>query len=299
MSYCRSLGVTGKVGSQADILLVEAIQAGKYLRWIGDNLQFPQDVHDERKDNHKHLVHMFSSAVLVYERWFEDLPNSPEIPLHDLSVKDVLLSQEEYALIRKDCIKLVADVLSEYIDQQKFVSKSTPKTLAKPGSHKFAKKTETLPLNEQYYADDMQILQFYQDKMKSIYEKAGIPFTEDIKWQIGGDQLTRERFSVAKDTRLRNAFAEERFHNLGPVSMEFLHLYMNVLTKVCFGRLYNDKSVLEIGKWISLNMNSFMFYCVVLVQSADQQFLKVFKLAAYRNVSFENYCSLGQEKSVK
>ena len=131
-----------------------------------------------------------------------------------------------------------------------------PKTLAKPGSEKFAKKTlviptETLPLNEQYYDDDVQILQFchvYQSKMRSVYEKAGVPLPDGTKWQIGGDQLTRERFSVALHTRLRNAFAEERFENLGPVTMEFLHLFMNLLTKVCFRRLYDDESVLDPGK---------------------------------------------------
>ena len=119
--------MTDKVGAQSDSLLVEAVRANKYVRWIGDNLQFPHGVQDERKDHHKHLVHMFSSALLVSDRWFDDLDDTPEIPLHDLTVEDLLLTKEEHAAIRIDCVKLVGDVLAEYLDQFKIYFKKFAK----------------------------------------------------------------------------------------------------------------------------------------------------------------------------
>jgi hypothetical protein len=67
------------------------------------------------------------------------------------------------------------------------------------------------------------------------------------KWQVGGDLLTRERFSTTIHTRLRNCFDDERISHLGPVTMEFLHLMMNVLTKLVYGQLYKEDSLVEPG----------------------------------------------------
>ena len=103
MSYSRTLATTDKVGARVDELLVEALKAGKYIRFIGDNLNFAVDVHEERLGKHKHLVHMFACAALDTDYWFKDKPDQPEIPIEDIKVDDILLNSEEYSTIRKDC----------------------------------------------------------------------------------------------------------------------------------------------------------------------------------------------------
>ena len=51
--------------------------------------------------------------------------------------------------------------------------------------------------NEQNYADVVEILDSYEDHIADIYRKSGASLDE-VKIHIGGDQLTRERFSGAK-----------------------------------------------------------------------------------------------------
>lgn len=55
-----------------------------------------------------------------------------------------------------------------------------------------------LPFNEQKYADVVQILDHYEQYIEEIYQSAEVPLA---KVHIGGDQLTRERFSGAKRLR--------------------------------------------------------------------------------------------------
>jgi hypothetical protein len=59
-----------------------------------------------------------------------------------------------------------------------------------------------LPLNEQKYGDVVQILNNYVTAMEKAYEEAGVNKNDIPNIQIGGDQLTRERFSGAKLLRL-------------------------------------------------------------------------------------------------
>ena len=195
---------------------------------------------------------MFSCAALVTDYWFKDKPDQPEIPIEDIKVDDILLNSEEYCTIRKDCVQIVGFILGGFMEQLSFVRKVLPPNLAQPESHKFAKKTQvlpiaTIPFNEQYYDDDVKILLYFQNKLKSAYQKAGMELAPTTKWQVGGDLLTRERFSTTIHTRLRNCFDDERISHLGPVTMEFLHLMMNVLTKLVYGQLYKEDSLVEPG----------------------------------------------------
>ena len=53
-----------------------------------------------------------------------------------------------------------------------------------------------------------------------------------LQIHIGGDQLTRERFSTAKSLRRGNLSPEARFDHLGPTTFELFHLDMNFLQQV-------------------------------------------------------------------
>ena len=70
-------------------------------------------VRDERQGHHSHLEHMFANAALAIPNHFKDLPTSPEIPLKDLKMEHLTLSQKEYDLIADDCVSVVAETLSK------------------------------------------------------------------------------------------------------------------------------------------------------------------------------------------
>ncbi len=248
LSYNQSMEITNNVGSHFIDLLAEAVKENKYIRFIGDNLNFVVDVHDERQDHHKHMVHMFASSALAYEMFFTDKPNVPEIPIEQLRVEDVLPSRESYRKVRPDFIKIAADNIPKYIPQLAFVADVVPKTFASPDSEQFAKKTTVIPLpvldlNEQHYAHVVQIFLQYQNWRREMRQKAGVPPDDNTRLHIGGDQLTRERFSHALHLRLRNPYNDERIDQLGPVTFEFLHLMMNILTKMIYHRLYKDSDM--------------------------------------------------------
>ena len=83
-------------------------------------------------------------------------------------------------------------------------------------------------------------MSLFDSVMRNAYEKAGVPFDE-TKIHIGGDQLTRERFSSAKRLLLGTKNVSDTFDHLSPVTAEFFHLSMKLLS-VCHKRLYNTNN---------------------------------------------------------
>lgn len=63
---------------------------------------------------------------------------------------------------------------------------------------------------------------------------------------VGGDQLTRERFSGAKAMRAHKDDRKDRFVNLSPITFELFHMQMNFL-KMAFKILYKENSVGDRG----------------------------------------------------
>ena len=81
--------------------------------------------------------------------------------------------------------------------------------------------------------------------LNEIYQVAGVT-TEDVKVQIGGDQLTRDRFSGGKALRSHHINAAERFDHLGPISFELFHMQMNYM-KMVYKQLYKESSTQDIS----------------------------------------------------
>lgn len=63
---------------------------------------------------------------------------------------------------------------------------------------------------------------------------------------VGGDQLTRERFSGAKAMRVHKDDRKDRFVNLSPITFELFHMQMNFL-EMSFKILYKENSVGDRG----------------------------------------------------
>ena len=238
--YCNLLNTVSKVGELYPGILVQAAKEGKYVRFIGDNLNFTVGTSHETSDNHKHMVHMFTSTALIYEHHFLDLNNQPELNFATLTMDQLLPSKEDYFKIRTDVTKLVVDIVTKYIPFFAFAKKSIPAKLHV--SEIPMTKTEIIPLpclpyNEQKYQDDVKILDWYQQLAERIIREANLdPATQ---FQIGGDQLTRERFTEALLLRLDNINPRERFANLGRCTAEFFHLGMNYMEKCVFDELWN------------------------------------------------------------
>jgi hypothetical protein len=82
-----------------------------------------------------------------------------------------------------------------------------------------------LPKNEQKYGDVIQILDYYEKVAQDVHGKDA-----NVCIHIGGDQLTRERFSGAKRLRAAAVTSTDRFEHLSPITFEFFHLQMCILT---------------------------------------------------------------------
>ena len=100
--YCNVLDTINVVGEVHPKLLVQALKDGKYIRLIGDNLNFCTGTSHETKDNHKHMVHMFTSTPLIYDYYYMHLRYDPEVDFHHLSLEHLLPSKDDYILIQKD-----------------------------------------------------------------------------------------------------------------------------------------------------------------------------------------------------
>ena len=238
MSYNTSVDMVKSIGLHFKDQLITAVKNGKRVRLIGDNLNFEEGVSHESMDDHKHNVHMFSSCVLVSELTFQEKSDHPEIPLPQLQMKNVLLSTEEYKVMRDDLVIIVAQVLKKYLPQVKFHMESVPDKVGLD-QEEFTHKTGVIPLpvldlNENCEKDTIKILDFYEELVKEL------PRDNDEPVQIGGDQLTRERFGTSMKLRLGNL--NKRFANLGPTTFEFFHLGMNFLEKIVFEPLWSTEA---------------------------------------------------------
>lgn len=78
----------------------------------------------------------------------------------------------------------------------------------------------------------------YEQQIDDIYTEAGIQVDEV---HIGGNQLTRERFSGAKRLKTTALTSKEKFHYLTPIIFELFQLQMNFLATL-FKLLYNKES---------------------------------------------------------
>ena len=164
-----------------------------------------------------------------------------EIPLENLTLLDVIPSDAEYATIRSDCVRLVGQVIKKFVPRLGYLAESIPQYL--PVERHFKDATTVVPLpvlpvHEQYVKQMVIVLEQYQDIAEGNAEKMGHP-EKDHQFQMGGDQLTRERMTGEKKLRIGNVDPRDRFSLLGTVTFEFFQLGMNYIEKVIFNSLWN------------------------------------------------------------
>ena len=223
---------------------------GHKFRLIGDNLNFKVKTHDMRQNRQDTTKNMFASAVILQEPSQLHLSTEPKISLENLGVEDILPSAADLMTIKAHYIKIICDIAVEHVPVLRFMKDALPLN-ADTDSHSMRKKTVVIPLcvlpyNEQYYEDDIKILEYYEQLVKDIFEKSYVNI-ENKKVHIGGDQLTRERLSETKRLRLGVNKSPGNFSTLGPITAEFFHMDMNFLEKVVFRRLYDAKSTSDLG----------------------------------------------------
>ena len=226
----------------------DVLKNGQSFRLVGDNVDWMLHVRDERIGHVGHLQHAFASAVIVNNFNFEHL--STDMPQKsDFDINDFMLRQHDIQKIKEEYAIHVGSAITKTLPYfQKFAS-HLPRFITKP--HEFmngVNKVIPLPVimkNEQSYKDVVQILENYENILETCYQKSGLSF-DAVKIHIGGDQLTRERFSGAKNLRDHHFAAKERFDHLGPITFEFFHMVMNYV-QLIFDELYDSSSANEVG----------------------------------------------------
>ena len=195
------------------------------------------------------MQNAFGSAVIVQNFDFASLPNiRPQKSYKSVSVEDFIPNNNDMEAIFNSFALIVANIavkilpyFKEFEDCLKlFVGAKHVKTLP----------NTVIPLpvllkNEQKLNDVVDILDHYEDLLSKCYSNAGLSFT-DVTCHIGGDQLTRERFSSAKRLRGHHKDKKQAFAHLSPITFELFHMTMNFM-QIVFNELYSTGSSGDIG----------------------------------------------------
>ncbi|CAG2242079.1 unnamed protein product [Mytilus edulis] len=223
LSYERSLQIVEMIGGHFNDKVVQLVKDNTRFRIIGDNINWTVGVHDQRINNKQKMMHAFGSAVIVQNLTFTNLDRVvPQQLYSQTPVQNFIPSEEDYNLITTDYIILMSRVVFEHIPYFKKFSDIVPINISTPCSPNLKKKSEVIPLpvlfkNEQYYQDVVGILDFYEKCLKDAHDKAGKQLHNQT-YQIGGDQLTRERFSGAKSLRAHHLNPSDKFTHLSPIT---------------------------------------------------------------------------------
>lgn len=256
LSYEGSHYVLGIIGGKFNESVIDLVTKGKRFRIIGDNINWTVGVHDQRVDHRSHMHHTFGSAILVQNIDFSTSPDVyPQKYVLETPCQEFIPSREDYSLYKRDYIVLMSRVVFRHLPYFQTFEGIVPSSLSQACDHNMSVKTKVIPLpvlykNEQKYQDVVGILEFYEKIIVDACDAAGVN-SEDIRIHIGGDQLTRERFSGAKSLRSHEDTPVARFENLSPITFEFFHMHMNFL-KMAFSVLFNDKSAQDSGTLKSL-----------------------------------------------
>ncbi|XP_061184242.1 uncharacterized protein LOC133192263 [Saccostrea echinata] len=257
LSYAKSLKLVDQIGGHFNDEMVELVRKGRRFRIVGDNINWKVGVHDQRIDNKDKFHHAFGSAILVQNINFDHLSDIfPQREYKATALQTFLPSVDDMKKTKRDYAILIARVAIKFLPFFEQFESIIPRNISKPCSLHLKEKTHVIPMpvlfrNEQYYQDVVHILDFYTKTVAEAFQKAGKDVSEETRIHIGGDQLTRERFSGAKAMRAHDENSLDRFQLLTPISFELFHMHMNYL-KMVFKVFFNSTSVQEIGTLKSL-----------------------------------------------
>ena len=251
LGYEGSLYILKIIGGKFNEAIIELVQQRKRFRIVGDNINWAVSVHDQRLDHRGHMEHAFGSAILVQNVNFSALSTErPQRPLEEIGCQSFIPSAADYRIYRRDYTILMSKVVFRHLSFFQIFENVVPALISTPIDEKLRMKTEVIPLpvlykNEQKLQDVVEILEFYQSAIGEACREAGIR-ESSFRVHIGGDQLTRERFSSAKSLRAHEDLPASRFASLSPITFEFFHLHMNFLQMV-FKTLFKEDSARDNG----------------------------------------------------
>lgn len=165
---------------------------------------------------------MVASAIIYHAKSFDDLPDTPQGGPQCLPMTVFLPKAEDERRIKNNIRFLISPVARICLPYLKFLFDNLPSHILGEYSQEINKQNLVVPLhvlqlNEQKYTDVVQILGHYEDKVSEIYEAAGKPIAQI---PIGGDLLTRERYSGAKKLRAGCLTDKCRCSHLYPITYE-------------------------------------------------------------------------------
>ena len=142
-----------------------------------------------------------------------------------MPVDDFLPDKQDWDGIKEDYIVLIMRVLVKHLPALHSLKTLVPSVISGQESERLKTKNMVIPLpvlpkNEQTYSDVVDVLDHYESLVKEVHDKAGLHLEDDSHIHIGGDQLTRERFSGAKRLRVIADTTSERFIHLSPITFE-------------------------------------------------------------------------------
>ena len=230
------------IGGKFNESVIELVRQNRRFRLIGDNINWTVGVHDQRVDHRGHMEHAFGSAVLVQNVDFSACDDdAPLSHFEDTPCQQFIPTTDDRALYKYDYTVLMSRVVLQFLPFFNMFEDIIPEKLSKPCDQNLKTKTKVIPLpvlykNEQKHQDVVEILAFYENIVSDACDATGKDMS-DLFIHIGGDQLTRERFSTAKTLRAHEDDRKDRFENLSPITFEFFHMHMNFLSMV-FKTLY-------------------------------------------------------------
>lgn len=197
------------------------------------------------------MQHAFGSAAIVQNIRFDHLSNTyPQQDFCTTPIQAFLPSPEDNEILIRDYTIISARVIFEHLPYFRQFRDVVPAFISQPTCPELLQKSKVIPLpvlykNEQSYKDVVEILEFYEELVLDICQKSDKDETIFFI-HVGGNQLTRERFSGAKAMRAHEDERKDRFENLSPITFELFHMQMNFL-KMAFKILYKENSVGDRG----------------------------------------------------
>lgn len=239
-AYTTSLNVIDCFNKDYITQLIDVLASGKTFRLVGDNINWHTKISDQRFHRSGGMTNAFTSAAIVQEVYFPEM--SSERRLEAVPIELYMLGKDDICVLKDLYVRLVLEVIETHLKSISWVSTAHEPPVAKHAERLKSQTTvyplPVLYLNEQKNSDVVQIMSWYQNLVELVHEKAGKTLE---RVHVGGDQLTRVRFSAAKRGRATGTTPSQRFDNLGPITFEFFHLQMKALDYM-YKVLFTDRS---------------------------------------------------------
>ena len=242
-SYKTALSVMEEIGNYNYNEIVKGVKEDASFRIIGDNCNLKVGVKYERGQHHGNMYNWFASSIIMQTKSFHELPDIPQGQPQHLPLSAFLPTEDDERRLKNDYRFLIACVAKDFLPNLNFLFDSLPCHIHGEFTDELTKQNlvvplQVLPLNEQKYSDVIQIMEHYEKCIDDIYASAGKPVP---KVPVGGDQLTRERFTGAKSLRTGCITDQDRFDHLYPITFELWHTAMNFLMLI-FKNLFEENS---------------------------------------------------------